>query len=724
MVEICGKLKTYKTSSEDEASFTINVADFSSAYAGAKLYCVGNLPHFAKYTPLVLSGELNASDEFVISDYRIDTSPTSLANFLIDSKILSVKRASLVVANYSADYLFNMQDKSILHMVSDGFVSLPQAESVRAIFQEYSGIKRLWDSMQIMGLSTTQIDSLFMRYGLQTAAEVSKAPYKCGYFANLDLKTCDILAVSADSKYPYNLPLYSGNCSARMQYIIKKAAEKVEESGNCFVSTAELERILNKCSADGLFGAPDPDLLLSYALVSTVFAPIAHSDELCIYLSSYLQMEDDVALQINRLIQFEQKPLAVSDKMIKKYDDGQQDAIRGCLGTSSISIITGGPGTGKTTVLREVVNALEDSGLSVALAAPTGRAAARAKESTKHHASTLHRLLGMRVISESLPKAEFNLENPLNYDVVVVDESSMISLDLTRALLRAIKDGGRVIFVGDINQLPSVSPGRVLADLIESECIPTYRLTTVHRQKTGSSIVDNAYAVLSSTWANCENFIYDQYFRVEKLNSCEEVSARVLQLFTKQYDFRKPYNFQILCASKKGEIGKDMINQEIVSSLPGRLKGKGGYSKYDKVMTIHNNYDSETSYMNGDIGIVKEISDVGIFMTGTEKNSVLVEKMDDLDYAYASTVHKAQGSEYEHVVIVLDEEYPSLLYKGLLYTAITRAKRDVTILYIGDALHTAICKSSPIRRSGLKEKIQKRMQEKKVAENKTSEKAA
>lgn len=701
MSEIYGKLHTYGCVPSGNAVFTLLSGSHSAVCPGEKVPCEGFLPHFPKGMPLILRGDLNSDGVFQVDEFFLDTSPSHLSAFLRSTKTLPPRLCSPVTAKYDGRFLWSLTPSLSSQLVNDGLLSKEQADKLISLFFSCTETYRLWAKLQKADLSCLQINALFSKYGFQTKEQIVRAPYACAGLAELSLEQGDRLAMMANAKQNLAFPKFDKYCQSRMNFIIRLAAQRLEQSGDCYTPVSVLEKLLKKSSSDGVFGLIDYDLLLSAALSGSIFCPVVEEGELRVYLNVYYRKEQEVVVQLQRLSEIKLQPVATDEIDLSKYDADQQAAIAGCLGEDSITAITGGPGSGKTTVLKAVVSAVKESGLSVSLCAPTGRAAARMSESTKSPASTIHRLLGIRSIMGREPSTLYNTQNPLLSDVIVVDESSMISLELFCSLLCAIKTGGRLILVGDPNQLPSVSPGRVLADLIESAVIPVYRLQTIHRQASGSSIISNAYSILKSDAIHAEPLIEDKQFEIKSVIDADTAIGTALQIFINEYDLKDPYKLQILTTAKKGDAGKDGINRSIIEVLPGRLHSIGGFSKYDKVMTIHNCYDEESSYMNGDIGVVSDITENGLFMSGCAKKSIFVQNFHDVDYAYASTTHKAQGSEYDHVVIVLDTEFPGMLYKGLLYTAVTRAKKKVTIISVGKALEMAMQTESPMRRSGL-----------------------
>ncbi len=397
--------------------------------------------------------------------------------------------------------------------------------------------------------------------------------------------------------------------------------------------------------------------------------------------------------------------IEISDNI--KYSPEQKRAIRDAM-FNSLYVLTGGPGTGKTTIIRAIIKIFNNLGLSFVLAAPTGRAAKRMTESTLHEAKTIHRLLEyeFRQDDEETSFAR-NDANPLMCDAVIVDECSMIDLPLFSALVRAIRPSTRLILIGDYNQLPSVGPGNILKDIIESGCFNVGNLTEIYRQGEGSSIVLSAHRINTGKMPDLSNKNLDFFF-MNRMNA-QMVVSTVTELVEKRlpakYGEEISQNLQILCAMKKGALGTKNMN-EILQELKNpesfgkaQIKVRDTIIRVgDKVIQTRNNYQlawkKETIFgtteegqgiFNGDIGYVTEIdtSDNRVWVDYDSKiASYDVAALDDLELAYAITIHKSQGSEYPVVILPLLNNSPLLMTRNLLYTAITRAKKMVII--VGD----------------------------------------
>jgi len=393
-----------------------------------------------------------------------------------------------------------------------------------------------------------------------------------------------------------------------------------------------------------------------------------------------------------------------------KYEELQRTAIKTAI-SKGITVLTGGPGTGKTTTLNAIIKILKSKNLSIALAAPTGRAAKRMSELTGCTAKTIHRLLEVEWNDSDRHVFARNERNPLPYDVVVIDEMSMVDILLFESLLRAVRLGTRIIMVGDSDQLPSVGAGNVLADIIASKTVPTVALTKVFRQAMESLIVANAHKIISGEQPELTSKTSD-FFMLQNLNSAS-ASELVVELCSKRlpnaYGF-KPFNdIQVLCPSKMLDLGSQSLN----NMLQHRLNPKSGdYNRItfknfelregDKVMQIKNNYDIMWTSDSGEEGSGVFNGDIGILEKVDRKNSLLKVRFDDrlaiyysenvneLELAYAMTIHKSQGSEFDCVVIPILDTPSKLLYRNLLYTAVTRAKKLLIVVGSKEILYSMV----------------------------------
>lgn len=386
-----------------------------------------------------------------------------------------------------------------------------------------------------------------------------------------------------------------------------------------------------------------------------------------------------------------------------QYAVMQKKAIISAL-DNGVMVLTGGPGTGKTTVIRAVMRIFDHLGESIALAAPTGRAAKRMSESTSREAKTIHRLLEMEYADEELPRFGRNENNPIDEKVIIIDEASMVDLALMASLLRAIKPGSRLILIGDSDQLPSVGAGNVLRDIIHSERFHTVRLNEIFRQAGESMIVTNAHAINTGELPELDSKRSDFFFlnRERDQDIARTVVDLCLNRLPKRYGEEIRNQIQIISPSRKGEAGTVMLNAMLQSALnppsPRKKEKKQRdvvFREGDRVMQTRNNYNLEwyrdgtedeggMGIFNGDIGVIQRISveDECATVLFDDARVALYEfsMLDELDHAYAITVHKSQGSEYPVVIIPMYSFAPQLMTRNLLYTAVTRAQEMVIMV--------------------------------------------
>ena len=395
-------------------------------------------------------------------------------------------------------------------------------------------------------------------------------------------------------------------------------------------------------------------------------------------------------------------------------------------------IITGGPGTGKTTTINTIIKYFELEGMDIFLAAPTGRAAKRMSETTGNEARTIHRMLELNGGMEGSAGFERNEQNPLETDVIIIDEMSMVDITLMNSLLKAVAIGTRLILVGDVNQLPSVGPGSVLRDIIESHACNVVKLSKIFRQASTSDIIVNAHKINQGEEIVLDNKSMDFFFL--KRYDADVIINVVLQLVMQKmpkYVDATMYDIQVLTPMRKGLLGVERLNGILQQYLnpPAKHKverehGDMVFREGDKVMQIRNNYqleweirtkfgltvDKGTGVFNGDMGIIREINEFAELMTVEFDEGRVVEYpfklMDELELAYAITIHKSQGSEYPAVVIPLLSGPAMLMNRNLIYTAVTRARKCVTLVGNEVTFAQMVQNTSQQKRySGLKERL-------------------
>ncbi len=521
----------------------------------------------------------------------------------------------------------------------------------------------------------------------------------------------------------------------RIQAAVKYVLTDYTGYGNTYVTRNSLiyatSRLLN-CDEEIINTAIDM-LIYEREIVSETI-----NNEEAIYLISMHIAETNCAYRLKMLNSTYPKPVTDDLKnlveRVEKHtnitlEENQRKAVLSAL-TMPVMVITGGPGTGKTTVINTIIHCLANQGKSVVLAAPTGRAAKRMSEMTKKDAKTLHRLLELGYSGDDDDRKFAKDENnPIEADVVIIDEMSMVDLLLFNSLLKAIPRGTSLILVGDADQLPSIGPGNVLRDIINSDGIAVVKLTEIFRQARESLIVVNSHKINKGDFPVLNEKNNDFFFMPR--NTPEEINKTIVELCLQRlpsaYGFNPFTDIQVLSPTRKGPVGVRTLNillQEALNPKSERKKEKpaGDYTfrELDKIMQIKNNYDMQWSMsdsdeeglglFNGDIGIIKDISNefenMDIVFDDVKSTSYPFSNLSDLELAYATTIHKSQGSEFPAIIIPLYPSSTALLSRNLLYTAITRAKKLVILVGQQSVLTNMINNNQEVRRcSGLKERL-------------------
>ena len=585
-------------------------------------------------------------------------------------------------------------------------IAQKRIELIKKSWQEQKEIKRVMLFLQSYRITTGYAVKIFKQYGSKAIEKLKENPYCLvddifGIGFKIADKIAQNLGIEKDSP---------SRTRAGIKYYLNESAGQ----GHCFV----YQDVLTQITAE-LLGIAEEQVEREYAVLNHNKEIIIQNDQA--WLPIYFYAEKEVSQKISCLIRFPQQLTQINvdlkiKELEKKYGIDfaaeQKRAIKEVL-LHRVLILTGGPGTGKTTTTIGLIELFEDLGLKMVLAAPTGRAAKKLSEATRRTAKTIHRLLSYNPRKKGFTKNE---QNPIRADAIILDEVSMIDILLMHNLLKAVKEGTCLILIGDIDQLPSVGPGNLLRDMIDSEVIPVIRLTHIFRQKEKSLIVVNAHRV------NHGNFPVlsgkqerDFYFLKEE--DPDRAAEKIIHLCTTRlphsYQLNPVRDIQVLTPMYKGAVGADQLNQLMRNALnPSGKSVKYGHQHYkvnDKVMQIRNNYDKEV--FNGDIGTIQEID--------YEEQIVRIlfyHRMVDYDFtelnelvlAYAITVHKSQGSEYPVVIIPILTQHFLLLQRNLLYTAITRARKMVIIVGTNKALWIAIKNNKTVRRNTfLKERLKK-----------------
>lgn len=565
------------------------------------------------------------------------------------------------------------------------------------------------------GLGPGLAARIVRRYGQRASALIQANPYRLADdVVGIGFRTADRLAgemgiapnaperLDAGIEFTLTQAAKDGHCFLPEHDLLTRAAELL------LLDTAVLEARLPELAATGRVVRqlpPGPILL--------------HEDPRpIVYPRQLAAAEDGVARALDELLRAKREPLPIqADGAVRWFQQvagmelppGQVDALRRAL-TESVSIITGGPGVGKTTIVRALAQILQQKQLQLLLAAPTGRAAKRLEESTGHPASTLHRLLEF---THGTGKFARNRENPLEGHMLVVDEASMLDVQLAYALLRAVPLGMSLVLVGDRNQLPSVGPGNVLADILASGRVATTALVHIFRQQQGSDIIRVAHGILQGEVPTSGGEGSD-FYCIEARDAAQArqlIRELVAQRIPRRFGLHPMHDIQVLCPMYRGDVGADGLNRDLQDLLnPGQIEIERGGKTYrvgDKVLQIRNDYDREV--YNGDVGRISLIDTGGarlLVRFPEREQEYRFEDLGDLVPAYAISVHRSQGSEYPAVVLPLVNEHFLMLRRSLLYTAITRGKRLVVVVGSRKALEMATRNDNDGQRhSGLCERL-------------------
>ncbi len=564
--------------------------------------------------------------------------------------------------------------------------------------------------LQGLGLSGALANRVARKYGKQTVAIVRDNPYRlAAEVGGIGFRTADGMASSLgiEGSNPHRL-------RAGLLYALGSATGE----GHCYLPADELAERAARL-LDQPWEALQPRML-DLEGEGTLLVDRLDGAPPRVWLTERRDAEELVAFRLAALLRDADVSQVRDPDAAARWAEQQvglelSEAQRAAVSRSvqqRVLVITGGPGTGKTTIVRAILELWERLGLRVRLAAPTGRAARRLEESTGRMGTTLHRLL------EFSPKeGRFlrDLENPLVCDAVVVDEASMVDIDLAASLLAAVPDGARLLLVGDVDQLPSVGPGRVLADLIDSGALPVARLDAIFRQDGGSLIVDNAHRVLQGMPLRPAQGSQGDFFFIERDDpdaAVRTVAHLVVQRIPRAWGHDPLADVQVLVPMRRGSCGAEVLNQALRRGLAearGEEPSEGRRPvMHDRVMQTRNNYDKDV--FNGDVGQVVAWANRGKALTvrfddGRELDYV-GEEIEQLELAFAVTIHKSQGSEYPAVVIPLLTQHYRMLQRNLLYTAVTRGKKVVVLVGSRRAVDIAIGRAEAgVRWTALAERV-------------------
>ena len=575
-------------------------------------------------------------------------------------------------------------------------LTLRKAKAISEEFRRIFGVREAMSYLAGLGIPAGSALAVYRHYGAYTIDLVKENLYLlCGYPAFMPFEQVDAIAEGQAVEREDPLRLQAG-----VLYVLRHNLN----NGHTCLPEGRLTDTVSR------FLGTAPELMektLAHLVEEGELFRVTFPEGDCLFLPEMYRAEETIAASLDALLHLPplEQPVSEKELSIVQQEQGitfaplQREAVRMAV-ENNCFVLTGGPGTGKTTTIRAMISLFESRGDRVALAAPTGRAAKRLAELSGREAKTIHRLLEVAYGSGAVPKFLHDEKNPLKCDVIIVDEMSMVDVTVFESLMRALKANCRVILVGDSDQLPSVGPGNILKDVLDSGRVPNVCLKEIFRQAQKSRIVVNAHHIVNGEMPK-QGSGEDDFFFIESAGSacrqlvCDLVGKRL----PKKYGFRGGEDIQVLCPSRVGPCGTIQMNADLQAQLNppspekrqmefmGQLFREG-----DKVMQVRNNYDIPYERAGGGEGIGAFNGDIGTLEKIDRKNNVFQVRFEDriyqysgeqlreLEIAYAVTIHKSQGSEFSAVILPVSETPPKLCYRNLLYTGVTRAKNLLVIV--------------------------------------------
>lgn len=730
MMEIKGYVEHIVFRNEDNGYTVMNVETEED-----EILCVGIFPTVSEGMYLLLHGEMQEhpryGEQLRVSSYEEQEPEDERAvmRYLASGAIKGIgpALAERIIKKFKEDTLRIIEEEPERLAEIKG-ISLKKAIDISVQMEEKREQRQVMIFLQKYGVSANLSVKIYQQYGSAVFSILKENPYRLANdIEGIGFKTADEIAAKAGIQANSDFRIRSG-----LLYELYEATAE----GHTYLPkellrsrTAHLLQIEEEYIEKHFM-----DLAMEQKLI------LKEKDgQVIVFASSYYYMEVNVAAMLANLdLEYDVAPKILEEHIKRiearnqiELDELQREAVKGAV-CNGLFVLTGGPGTGKTTTINSIIQYFELEGLDIALAAPTGRAAKRMSEATGYDAKTIHRLLELNGGVEGNVAFERNAENPLEADVVIIDEMSMVDISLMNSLLKAIVPGTRLILVGDANQLPSVKAGSVLRDMIQSNCYTTVSLNRIFRQAGDSDIVVNAHKIQRGEKVVADNKSKDFFFL--KRYAAEQI-ANVVTLLVRDklpgYVDSTSFDIQVLTPMRKGPIGVEQMNKVLQYYLnpPDESKiekeiGSRLFREGDKVMQIKNNYQLEwrklnkynietecgMGVFNGDMGIVKRINDFASTVTIAFEENRIVEyafkDLDELELAYAITIHKSQGSEYPAVVIPLLSGPRMLMNRNLIYTAITRAKQCVTIVGDENVFDEMVANNTEqVRYTALKDRI-------------------
>lgn len=679
-------------------------------------YCVLILDN--GYEPITVVGELGNIDEgeelrlmgkyidhpkfgpqfkAEVCERKLPSDLSSIRKYLASGVIKGVGPvlAKKIVDKFGEETFYIIENTPQKLVEVDGITS-KKSEQIAEEFLKVSGVKSLMLMLSKYGVSASFGAKAWRRWGIDSEQVINKNPYSlCGEGIELPFLKAD--SIAAQIELPYDNP---NRIKAGIKNVLKENASAghtcLPKDKLCQI-TMNFLRIPEDLFTEALEEELEEQNLCSFMKKQREFIALKDLFVAEDYISRRICLMKE--LSYDSKINFDDVIDLVEEEFEIKYESLQRKAINTALSRGFL-VLTGGPGTGKTTTLNAIISLFTQQGLSVMITAPTGRAAKRISDLTGYEAKTIHRLLEVSFTVDDVPRFNKNENNPLDCDVLVIDEMSMVDAVLFESLLRALKISCKLIMVGDSDQLPSVGAGNVLKDIIDSGVVPTIELKEIFRQAQKSAIVVNAHKIVKGEEIDLKRKDSDLFFfqRLEFDDLQELIVDLVADRLPKAYGYTAKDNIQVLSPTRKGPAGTVELNSKLQLRLnpPDRKKSEiknfgTVFRVGDKVMQIKNNYDITWSkdkeqgagIFNGDIGTIIEIKKaIGMLKIDFDGRicNYPSTALEQLELAYAATVHKSQGSEFDVVILAVLGGYDKLYYRNLLYTAVTRAKKMLIIV--------------------------------------------
>ena len=691
-----------------------------------KITCVGILNGFAPGENVEIQGEYTEHAVYgrQIKIKSIKALPPedriSVMRYLGSGAIKGIGESlAKRIVDYFGDDTFRIAENEPERLAEVKGISLKKAYDIGNQLAQKRDARDSMIFLQQFGISQKLSNKIYQKYGNEIYRVIKENPYRLVEdIEGVGFKIADDIAIKAGIDV---------SSAFRIRSAVIYALLEASYEGHCYYPLEELtDRVSLMLSVERM---QIPPVVKDLAIDRKILVKNVDGKDV-VYSPSFYYEEQGIAMDLFRLSDYYDSSFTEisREKWFKrieeiekreniKLDILQKNAVYECM-VNGIFILSGGPGTGKTTTINVILKLFEEENLSFELAAPTGRAAKRMQETTGYEAKTIHRLLEINGEIKEQKKINFerNEENPLDGDAIIIDEMSMVDVHLFRALLKAVEPGAKLILIGDVNQLPAVGPGQVLKDIIESKMIKSVHLEKIYRQGEGSHIVTNAHKINKGEPLTFEEK-YRDFFLLEK-NDYETIYRYILELMEvnipRSFNIT-PFDVEVLTPMRKGALGTIALNSLLQSRLnkPDASKleytfGNTLFREGDKVMQIKNNYNIEWRIIgkynipvdkgmgiyNGDIGRIESINNYSKTMViKFDENREVdypFELLDELELAYAMTVHKSQGGEYPVVIMPLLSGPPVLFTKNLLYTGVTRGTQSVIILGMADTVNSMI----------------------------------